>query len=50
MVRVVGKMKKIDGKPGQYHCIVDQHWMEILSVWECSWDEVERARGAVCGW
>lgn len=49
MVRVVGKMKKIDGKPGGYR-VVGQHWMEIFRVWECGWEEVERARGAVCGW
>ena len=50
MVRVVGKMKKTDEKPRKYMRDVGQHWMEILSVWECGWDEVERARGAVCGW
>ena len=49
MVRVVGKMKKVDGKPGGYRA-AGQHWMEIFRVWECGWDEVERARGAVCGW
>lgn len=47
MVRVVGKMKQMHGKPGGY---MSRHWLDILSVWECGWGEVERARGAVCGW
>jgi len=47
MVRVVGKVKKVgvgvqEGMHG--------YWMEVLSVWACRWEDVERARGVVCGW
>ena len=50
MVRVVGRVKKsfrvnTTMEPGW-----NGFWMEILSIWECGWEEVERARGTVCGW
>ncbi|KAF8420176.1 hypothetical protein EV426DRAFT_701732 [Tirmania nivea] len=47
MVRVVGKVKKVGvGMQEGMH----GYWMEVLSVWECVWEDVERARGVVCGW
>ena len=62
MVRAVGRVKKsvfrgnttIIGGNGAGHATAGSgwggFWMEILSIWECGWEEVERARGTVCGW
>jgi len=52
MVRVVGKVKKVGVKKagGEAQGGMHGYWVEVLSVWECGWEDVERARGVVCGW
>ncbi|KAI5807402.1 hypothetical protein DFH27DRAFT_546090 [Peziza echinospora] len=47
MVKVVGRVKRWFRKD---QVPSTQYWMEISTIWECGWDEVEKARGAICGW
>lgn len=47
MVRVVGRVKRVGAGPVEG---MAGYWMDILNVWECDWDTVERARGVICGW
>jgi len=47
MVKVVGKVRRWTRKD---QVPTTKYSMEISAIWECGWDEVEKARDAICGW